>query len=126
MGDNQSHGDEVELDRDTTLSLLSHAYRRALLDCLEARSGAIPLADATEAVARRNDVRPIDEIPADELERVSLSLYHTHIPKLADEGAVGYDFDRRTVALTERGERLAAVQRRLSDPDERPLRRPTE
>ena len=123
MGDNPSHGGEVDIDRNTALSLLCHAYRRALLDCLEARSGAIPLADATEAVARRNDVRPIDEIPADELDRISLSLYHTHIPKLADEGVVTYDFDRRTVTLTERGERLAAVQRRLSDSDERPLRR---
>lgn len=113
MDERQSRGAEAQIDRDTALRLLSHTYRRALLARLESADATLPLADAAEAVVRRSDTRSIDEISADETERVSLALHHSHIPKLADEGVVAYDRDRSTVELTARGEALVSVQRRL-------------
>lgn len=45
------------------------------------------------------------------------SLYHVHLPKLADENAIRYDRDAETVAITKDGEWLLqcldALERRL-------------
>jgi hypothetical protein len=37
---------------------------------------------------------------------VELSLYHVHLPKLADVDAIRYDADAGTVAITEAGRRM--------------------
>lgn len=39
-------------------------------------------------------------------DRVELSLYHRHLPKLTRAGAVRYEPDSETVAITDRGRRL--------------------
>ncbi|NUB92170.1 ArsR family transcriptional regulator [Haloterrigena sp. SYSU A558-1] len=49
--------------------------------------------------------------------RVAITLRHSHVPKLADVGAVAFDIDSNTVALTERGEQLLA---RADDIDAEP------
>ena len=104
---------EDGLSRDTVFRLLSHTYRRALLESLD-RHGPLTLTSASEEVALRNDTRPIEEIPSEVVERVRLSLYHSHVPKLIDEDVVTHDEDRDVVALTDRGERLVTVQSRIS------------
>lgn len=109
----QVAGDEIA--HDTVFDLLSHAYRRALLDCLEQHGPSLAVADAAEEVATRNSSCSIEDVPAEDIERVYLSLYHSHVPKLADEGAVTYDRERGVVTLTALGKRLVSVQNRASN-----------
>ena len=95
-----------ELSTSTALSLISHSYRRALLKCLSQHDSALSLADAAEAVVEKNTNRTLQDIPADEVKNVYLSLYHSHVPKLADRDVVQYGQERDLVTLTNRGEEL--------------------
>ena len=101
------------LSPDTALRLISHAYRRALLDCLYHHDCSLALADAAEAVVEMNDDRPIQEIPAEDVKKVYVSLYHSHIPKLSDREVVQYEQERDLVSLTDRGEELVEAMDKL-------------
>lgn len=89
--------------------VLGHPHRHALLECLRKHDSSLPLADAAEQVAEKLDGRPIPEIPAEEVKKIYLRLYHSHVPKLGDEGVVEYEQELDMVALTDRGEKLADV-----------------
>lgn len=84
---------------ETVCSLLENEYRRRVLRTLENVSGKVTRSELGREVARtgRRTESP---------ERVEMSLYHVHLPKLADENAIRYDVDAGTVAITEYGERL--------------------
>lgn len=102
------------VSQDVALRLLSHAYRRALLECLDRHDAPVSLADAAADVARKCKGKPAPDISDAEIERINLSLHHSHVPRLAARDAVAYDRDRKTVTLTERGERVIAVHDRVS------------
>ncbi len=42
-----------------------------------------------------------------------MSLYHSHILQLAEEGTVTYNQGQELIALTERDEQLASIQNQL-------------
>lgn len=86
---------------DITFDLLSNRRRRCTLVCLLEQQETIPLADLAEAVAIREQGTPITEFSAEEIQEVETSLYHWHIPKLADAGVVEYEPERTLVKLTE-------------------------
>lgn len=92
---------------DVVFDVLGHPHRQALLYCLKKHDRSLPLADAAEQVAEKLDDRPIPEIPADEVKNIYLILYHSHVPKLGDEGMVEYKQELDMVSLTDRGEKLA-------------------
>lgn len=95
-----------DLSMDVAFTVLSHSHRRALLECLYQQGDGISLADAAEEVVQVNNDRPIQEIPAEVIKRVYMSLYHSHIPKLNEWGAVAYEQERDLVAITSQGEDL--------------------
>lgn len=97
------------LSPDTIFELLAHHRRRTILALLQTYSYPLPLADVAEEVAVREHDTSIDGIPADEVKRIYMTLYHRHIPKLSQYEVVSYDQDRDMVALTERGGQLLAV-----------------
>ena len=111
------HITEEELSRDVVFRLLSHSYRRALLECLDRYESAIAVADAAEEVARESTGKPRSDVSAERIREVHLSLYHSHVPQLDAEDVVAYDRERELVSLTDRGTRLVAVLDRLSSPD---------
>ena len=89
--------------------LVSHAYRHALVECLDGRDGGIALADAAADVAARN-LDGGDGVPChDDRLDVYAALHHSHVPRLADAGIVAYDRDRNVVSLTERGRAVAGM-----------------
>lgn len=98
------------LPRRRAYRLMSHVYRRALVDCLRNRDAGIAMADAAAEVAARNLDRSVAESSPEAVADVYAALHHSHVPKLVDEGVVAHDRDRNVVSLTERGRELAAVQ----------------
>ena len=101
--------DGAELSRTGAYRLVSHAYRRALVECLDGRDAGLALADAAADVAARNLEGGAGEPCHDDLLDVYAALHHSHVPKLADEGVVAHDRDRNVVTLTERGRALAGM-----------------
>lgn len=87
---------KVELE--TVCSLLENEYRRRVLRILET-TPRTTRDELTRAIAQ-------DAHRSESVEEISVSLYHTHLPKLADERAIRYDADAETVAITGVGERL--------------------
>lgn len=71
--------------------ILTDARRRALLDVLESREGVFELDQVAEWVVAEElegDWAAFDE---DRFDRVLISLYHNHLPMLADAGFVDVD-----------------------------------
>lgn len=66
---------------------------RLVVECLSEFDGPVSLADLADEVAVREHEVPITELTGDQVKRVYLSLYHTHIPKLANHGYLSYDQD---------------------------------
>lgn len=88
--------------RDALVTLLSH--------------GDLPLPDLADEVAVAERDEPLQQIDADDVLQVYLSLYHTHVPKLTDVGLVEYDQERDFVALTDTARAVEATVRALCDP----------
>lgn len=109
MDDENSSSSDDPLPSETIFDILSHRYRRLLLVELQAQDQPQALADLAKVVAgQARDVAP-NEIPDEEIKEVYTLLYHVHLPKLEDVGAITVNQDQITVALTECGERLCSV-----------------
>ncbi|QLG63374.1 DUF7344 domain-containing protein [Halorarum salinum] len=80
--------------------LLASQRRRYVLDCLRERGAPMTLAGLADEVAARERDVSVPDVPAEEGERVHVSLYHSHVPKLANAGVVEYDRERDTVTLS--------------------------
>lgn len=93
------------IERETIHDLLTVERRRRALSCLTAH-GSLALPDLADEVARHEHDAPLPQIPEDAVLRVYLSLWQTHVPKLAEAGVVRYDQDRDVVALAERADAL--------------------
>lgn len=102
----ESGQEKRELPKDTVFDLLNHSYRRALLDCLQRHETALTLPDAAEEVACATLDESIQNIDAEKVKRIYISLYHSHLPRLQAHDVVRYSQERDMVALTRLGERL--------------------
>lgn len=94
------------LDPATAFQLLSHSIRLGLLECLNDYDETLALADAAEEIACAVEDKPIQDIEAEFVKRIYMSLYHSHIPRLEGHDIVRYDQERDLVALTDRGHQL--------------------
>lgn len=81
-------GGNVEVTEDERHRLLAASRRRAILDVLDEQSSS-GLGELAAAVAAREGV--------DDVERVAVSLHHTHLPLMADLGVLSYDPDHKRV-----------------------------
>lgn len=108
----------------TVFSVFAHHRRRYTLRELWRHEQPMALADLADELAVRENETAITEIPAEEVKRIYMSLYHTHIPKLAEADLVDYDQERDTVTLTEYAEQIEQYQELLpvkySDEERRP------
>jgi hypothetical protein len=78
-------------------SLLMVECRRLVLEILEERSAPAGLSELATAVARRED--DCDPSSDETLQKVEITLHHTHLPKMDDLGVVSYDPDRHQVTF---------------------------
>lgn len=97
-------------DVDAVFDLLSAAPRRHALYHLRCRSGPVDVTELAGVVAAWGSDATLDSVAPERKREAHLSLLHTHLPRLAEAGAVEYDSDAGRVALAETdGFLLAAV-----------------
>lgn len=88
-----------EISQDNAYDLLSNSRRRYVISILRERDEPMALNELSrELAAWENDVDPA-ELTDQQIKRIYVSLYQTHIPKLSDAGVVSYDQESGTVEL---------------------------
>lgn len=86
----------LETSPDDIFKPLSHERRRAILCTLACEPTPIKLQTLSRAVATRQQTADMEPILAELIKQVHSSLYHTHLPKLADRGLVTFDPEAMT------------------------------
>ena len=88
------------LEGDVPGPVLADSRRRYVIDCLEEYEEVATLSELARDVAVREDNCTVADVSEDRLEYVRNDLYHKHLPKLDDAGAVEFDASARTIAAT--------------------------
>lgn len=104
--------DPAEQYVDALFDVLSRRRRRCALACLMEHTEPVALSELAREVATRENGTAAAEISDDRVRSVESSLYHSHIPKLAEVGVVEYDPERASVRFSgdpERIERLISL-----------------
>ncbi|UTF54476.1 DUF7344 domain-containing protein [Natronosalvus rutilus] len=99
-------GDPERLSADALYNLLSHHRRRTILELLLAHEQKLTLSDLTNEIAVREYDDEITEISGDKIMDIHISLYHVHIPKLAETNIIEYDQSRGIIDPTENLQKL--------------------
>lgn len=97
---------DTELSQDEIFAILSNPRRRYVLYFLNQHESAIELTDLAEHVAAWENDTTVEELNSKERKRVYVSLYQTHVPKLADHGLIDYDPESGMVRQTETSRRV--------------------
>ncbi len=96
--------------------ILSNARRRFTISYLREQGGRAELGDLSDEVAAWENDTDVEDLTHQQVKRVYVSLYQTHIPKLEEAGIVEYDSDSGVVSLTSSVSDLEAY---LPEEDER-------
>lgn len=94
------------LTQDTVYDLLSNARRRFVLSFLRGHDEPIELSELSKRVAAWENETDVEDLTDQQVKRVYVSLYQTHIPKLADSELIEYDKETGEVSLTSNIEEL--------------------
>lgn len=100
--------DSEELTRDDIYHLLQTKRRRDVLRYLRDTEGPVRLRELAEQVAAWEQETTVENLNSSERQRVYISLYQSHLPKLDTHDIVDYDKDRGRVEPTPRVSRLEA------------------
>lgn len=87
------------LSFDAVSDLLSCRRRRYVVECLNQFDAPISLADLADECVEMEHGTCLESIPAETVMQTYMSLYHAHIPELADAHIVQYDQESDSVAL---------------------------
>lgn len=95
-----------EISRDLVFEILSSARRRMILYYLREHGGTATVNELADQVAAwENDVDP-DDLSSQQRKRVYVSLYQTHLPKLAEADIIDYDDDDGFVEIAGRADEI--------------------
>lgn len=87
---------------DALFDVLARERRRYALHCLQQYRNPLALADLADEVALlEHDVESLRRIPEEEVKRIYLNLYHTHIPKMEAASVLEYDQETDSVRLAD-------------------------
>ncbi|QCW02378.1 hypothetical protein [Natrinema pallidum] len=95
-------GSPSDLSLDDVYHLLQTKRRRDVLRYLRGVDGPVRLRELAEQVAAWEQDTAVENLSSDERQRVYISLYQSHLPKLDNHGIVDYDKDRGRVEATPR------------------------
>lgn len=95
-------------DLNSVFTALSHPRRIYLIHALVNGTGGTMLPDLSTEIASQELDKPIEEVTVGERKRIHLSLYHSHLPKLADLDVIEYD-DREDVVRPKDVSQVKAV-----------------
>lgn len=99
-----SASDADELTPNGVFDLLSNHRRRMVLYYLRRNSGPVGVKElAAEVAAIENEV-PVEELTNQQRKRVYVSLYQTHLPKMAEMEIIEYDKDGGSVRLSDQND----------------------
>lgn len=101
-----SETDSVTLSQDLVFEVLKSPRRRYALYYLRQQNKPVNLSEITEQVAAWENRTTTDALESEQRKRVYISLYQTHLPKLADAGVVEYDRNRGVVKLSDSAREL--------------------
>ncbi|WP_083851135.1 DUF7344 domain-containing protein [Halogranum rubrum] len=93
---------EQPLSRDDVFHLLQNARRRGVVRYLSERDDdeVYEMRDIAAQVAAWENEKPIAQLDSAERQRVYISLYQGHLPKLAEKGVIEYNQSRGRVEPT--------------------------
>ncbi|SFR36606.1 DUF7344 domain-containing protein [Halogeometricum limi] len=90
----------IDLSKDELFRILSNSRRRYIIYYLHEAGDEMSLKQLAAQIAAVENGTSVDEVTDEERQRVYISLYQTHLPKLEEAGIVSYDDEERIVALT--------------------------
>lgn len=99
---------DLDINTGALFDILSDSRRRFVFACLQEYVTPMALGDVADELATWEYDTEITEIPAEEVKSIYVSLYHVHIPRMADIGLVEYSQERDTVILAESGDELSS------------------
>lgn len=108
---------ETRSSIDDTLRLLQNPQRRYVLYYLLDKRWTCK-ESLVEQVAAWEHQTTISELSDEELRRVETSLYHSHLPKLADHGLIEYDFRSGDIATLELTDEIRSLLVSIRDIEE--------
>lgn len=86
-----SQSSTAEITQDLAYDILSSSRRRFVISALRSEGGTMELNELSERLAAwENDTR-VEDLTDQQIKRIYVSLYQTHIPKLSEAGVVSYD-----------------------------------
>ncbi|WP_049887842.1 DUF7344 domain-containing protein [Natronobacterium gregoryi] len=83
---------------DQAFEVLASERRRLFLEVMQVYGESLTLPDAAEEVAVRETGASVQELSAQCVANVYISLYHDHLPRLVRAGLVEYDQERDLVS----------------------------
>lgn len=86
-------GAEEVLGLDDVFGILSSRRRRGVLRFLATEASEVDHGTLAEHIAARENDKARSDITAQERKRVYISLYQSHLPKMAGKTAIDYDRD---------------------------------
>lgn len=99
---------ETSLEQDTVFHLLQNERRRRALRCIADRDAPIDTRTLLEQVAAREYGLAVEDLTSDQRQRVYISLYQSHLPKLDEHAIVDYDQSSGVVTPTPLTDALVA------------------
>ena len=94
------------LSEATVFEVLSSPRRRYLLYYLRTVGGTAELNECARQIAAWENEIDIESVERQQRKRVYVSLYQSHVPRLAEAGVVAYDADAGVVALADGAETI--------------------
>lgn len=82
---------------DDIFELLAHHRRRYVIECLDRYGSPMSLPDLADECVVMEHEQTLDDIPAEAVKRMYMSLYHCHVPKMVEINAIEYDQARDLV-----------------------------
>lgn len=99
----------VVLELDDVFEALGHARRRYLLYTLVQGNSEETLPEMATKIVAWEQEKPVSEVTEEERRQVQASLYHSHVPKLADLGVLTYRQDENIVVQAQNTAQVQAV-----------------
>lgn len=96
------HSTVEDLSKDEVFHVLQASRRRDALRYLRDADEPVRLRDLAEHVAAWEHDVSVAELTSTQRQRVYISLYQTHLPKLDEKGIVEYDKERGVLEATDR------------------------
>jgi len=94
----ETDADPDPLHKDTVYHLLQNERRRLALRYLREIEPETDLGEMAVQVAAWENDTTTGAVTSDMRQRVYIALYQSHLPKLADEGVLDYDKDRKRIS----------------------------